>query len=225
MSTELLGAKVDAIGRVIFSPEPAARRILFEAVYETPVGKEFLQYRNLTSVARVAEILEAKFLEKGRDILVDDCVNVIRDLIATKDPALFPADEPEPESVDARERNADGRFKSEFQIFSETHSSANCANRAKVDAEYRTWRQSQYRAEGLQEGAYRLAGTPTTEGTLQHRSSVPNDQVADFARVYKSVPSERLRARAGRITLDTEHSYTPQEYELLVGLASSAGLI
>ena len=70
---------------------------------------------------------------------------MIRDLIATRDPAIF---RPEPDSaeevVDTRERNANGQFKSEFQTWSETHSSAECTERARQDSAYRSWRQDQY---------------------------------------------------------------------------------
>jgi hypothetical protein len=224
MSVDLLGAAVDTVGRVIFSPEPNARKIFFNLVFATPDGAEFVKLSSPAAMARLAEVLEAKFLSKNRNILVDDAAKVIRDLIATRDPALFPPEPEAEEVVDTRERDAAGRFKSEFQIFSETHSSADCANRAKVDSAYREWRQSQYRAEGLQEGAYRFAGAPLVEGTVENPvRRFASSVVADFAKVYRSVPSQRLRARDGQIRLDETHVYSPEDFELLVSQAVADG--
>jgi hypothetical protein len=219
MGIELLGAKVDSVGRLIYSDEPAARKIFFEAVYETPAGKEFLQYRNPASIARLAEILQEKFLDRGRDILVEDAAAVIRDLIATRDPALFPAEEPEAEVVDDRLRNQDGTFKSEFQDWSEKHGASECAERARVDREYAEWRRQQYSVQGLQDGLP-LAGVAERPAMSDERASL-----SDFVSAYNAASAHNLRPRGGFVTLDPTHRYAAAEFTNLVTRSAKLGLI
>ena len=220
MSTELLGAKVDSVGRLIYSGEPGARKIFFEAVYETTTGKEFLRYRNPASIARLAEILQNKFLDKGRDILVDDAVAVIRDLLAVRDPAVIPpSPEPTAEVVDDRPRNPDGKFKSDFQVWSEEHSASDCASRTKVDKDYAAWRRQQYQVQGIQDGLP-LAGLPERNAMQDERESL-----ADFIAAYNASSSQNLRPKGGFVTLDPTHRYTAEEFTRLVTRSAKLGLI
>ncbi len=220
MSTELLGVSVNDVGNPILPVNnPAGEKAFYKLFFQTEVGKKLLPLLTEAVNDRVLEITNAKQAQ-GREITLDYLSQIIEDLLAIKDPSLFPADEPEPESVDTRERNADGRFKSEFQTFSETHSSADCANRAKVDAEYRTWRQSQYRAEGLQEGAYRLAGTPERSAMSDERASL-----SDFVAAYNRAPSQNLRPKGGFVILDVDHKYAAAEFTNLVTRSAKLGLI
>jgi hypothetical protein len=218
---QVLGAKVDDIGRIIFSPEPDARKIFFEAVYETPVGQEFLKHRNPKSISRLAGVLEEKFLNRGRDILVEDAVAVIRDLLTTMDPAVIPPPfTPPPTAAETRERNPDGTFKSEFQVFSEQHSSFDCSERAKIEADYASWRHLQYRVDGLQQGEFTIAGLPERAAMADER-----EQYADFVNAYNAAPSQNIRPRGGHVVLDENHKYTAQEFQQLVTRAARLGLI
>jgi len=74
MPVDLFGAKVDEAGRVIFSPEPTARKIFFELVFERPECAEFVQHRSTAAMMRLADVLEVKFLNKQLDISVDNAV-------------------------------------------------------------------------------------------------------------------------------------------------------
>jgi hypothetical protein len=222
MSVDLLGAKVDGVGRVIFDADPIARKIFFNLVYETTEGAEFLKQLSPTAIARLAESLEAKFILKNRNVLVEDAVRVIRDLLVTKDPALFPPQpEPATPATDDRPRNADGTFKSEYQTWSENHSSAECAERARQDsAGYGEWRRSQFQAQGLQPGTFTLAGLPERPAMDDERRDL-----ADFVRAYNAAPAQSTRPRGGFVVLDEAHHYTAAEFEQLLSRASRVGLI
>lgn len=229
MSTEIFGVITNDVGVPVLPVDNPAGEAAFYKMFlnETPAGKKLRPLLNDKINNRFLAIIGAKRATWRRDITLDDVSKIVEDLFITKDPVLFPtAPAPEFEAVDNRERNANGQFKSEFQIFSEQHSAFECNERAKVDATYRAWKRGQHGVEGLQEGAYRFAGAPLPEGTWDNpQRRMPREIVADFAKVYKAVPAERLRARGGRVTLDENHSYTVQDYELLVSQAAAVGLL
>jgi hypothetical protein len=224
IETELIGAKVDEVGRIIFSPEPAARKTFFEAVYATPIGKEFLGYRTPESMARLAEILQQRFLDRGRDILVDDAVAAIRDLLMTRDPSVIPL-VPEPAAVveDTRRRHADGTFKSEHEIWASDprRSMKEIRDRAQQDPQgFGAWYAEQRNTQTIQQGTLHIAGSPSRTANDADRRLL-----GDFVTLYRSVPTNQLKPRGGRIILDATHSYTPQQFEELVSEASRAGLL
>jgi hypothetical protein len=197
--------------------------MFFEAVYATPIGKEFLGYRTPESMARLAEILQQRFLDRGRDILVDDAVAAIRDLLMTRDPSVIPLLPESPVVEDTRQRHADGTFKSEHEIWASDpqRSMTQIRLRAQQDPQgFGAWFVEQRVAQTIQPGSLTIAGSPSRTANDADRR-----QLGDFVTLYRSVPTNQLRPRGGRITLDATHSYTPQQFEELVSEASRAGLL
>jgi hypothetical protein len=216
-----LGAAINDAGQIIFSPEPVKRKAFFDAVYADPIGAEFLKYRTPKSMARLTEILTNKFLDKGRDIMVDDAVSEIRNLLITHDPAVIPPPEPSAVVADTRARHADGTFKSEFETWASdpNRSMREIRSRAEREPAFREWFHSAITAQTIQDGSLRVAGAASRTPTM-----ADHQLLGEFARLYRITPSSQLKPQSGFIKLGDRH-YTPQEFETLISQAATAGLI
>jgi hypothetical protein len=166
MSTELLGAKVNDAGELIFDAEPKARKAFFAEFYRTPEGREFLKYRTPESIDRVIEVIERLYAGDA-DITIDKFRRAVRMLIDVKDPAVIPTEELPTEDVRPRDPQT-GRFLSEYEVWAgdPTRSMDQIRSRANSDPNgFGKWFRDQYRQQIQQEGAYKIAGAPERQPT------------------------------------------------------------
>src|SRR5580704_921522 len=119
MPVELAGVRVNDLGQPILpADDPAARKQFFKLFLDTPTGRKFAPYATAQAITRIEEVIK-RTLGDNQEITVEQLGSIVERLLAVRDPAVIP---PEPEPVvviiDDRPRDAQGRFLSEFEVWS-----------------------------------------------------------------------------------------------------------
>lgn len=223
MATEILGLKVNEVGEVILPTDnPEGRKAFFAEFFKTPIGKRLALFGVTSETeARVSDILGKRFGD--REVTLNQFGALVEQLIAVRDPAVVPPEEPESASVvDNRPRDPQGRFLSEFEIWASDPSRSMKEVRARADREpaFRDWFHSATVAQTIQDNGLRIAGAPKRAATDADRHLL-----GEFARLYRLTPSAKLKPLSGVITLDETHRYSVQEFQRLIDQASSVGLL
>lgn len=222
MTIEVLGLKVDDLGRIILPIDnPKAREAFFKEFFQTPTGKKLASFGVTPETEnRVSEILEKRFGD--REVTLDQFSAVVEQLISVRDPAVVPPEEPEPGTVVDRPRDQQGRFLSEFETWAtDPHRGMKeIRDRAEREPAFREWFHSATVAQTLQDGGLRVAGTPKRAATDADRQLL-----GEFVRLYQITPSARLKPMSGVITLDQDHRYSIAEFQKLIEQASAVGLL
>jgi hypothetical protein len=227
MPTEFLKLKVNDFGQVILpASDPEGRKAFFVEFFQTPIGKRFASFEvTYETENRISEIMEKRFGD--HEVTLDQFCAMVEQLIAVRDPAVVPPEEPEPVAVAAdRPRDGQGRFLSEFEIWASDPSRSMKAIRSRAQEDpdgFGAWFRYQTVAQTLQPGSLVIAGAPTRPAT-QADISV-GSLLNDFLKAYHAASADRLKPRGGRITLDATHSYLPADFERLLSQASQAGLL
>ncbi len=222
MTIEVLGLKVDDLGRIILPIDnPKAREAFFKEFFQTPTGKKLASFGVTPETEnRVSEILEKRFGD--REVTLDELSAVVEQLISVRDPAVVPP-EPEPVIVETnRPRDPQGRFLSEFETWATDpqRSMKEIRARAESQPDFRAWFHSATVSQTLQDGGLRVAGTPKRAATDADRNLL-----GEFVRLYQITPSARLKPMGGVITLDQAHRYSIAEFQKLIEQASAVGLL
>ena len=226
-STTLLGARVNSSGQIIFSEAPKERDAFLAAFRDEPAGQELETHietkeDRVRIYTRIGEILEMMDKQAGTDVEVTlpTFCSIVRLLIDTRDPAIFP---PEVAAApDTRPRNTDGTFKSEFHVFADTHSMNEIRARANSDRAFGDWFRGQVQAQIITPGVFKIAGAPPERSTtLADRTTL-----GSFARAYSATSIDAIRRPiGGYITLVDGSRFTVAEFNQLVTECGRVGLI
>jgi len=224
----------DPQGRPVYAEVLSAEEIA-EQLKVTPEWQEFKDRFDM-SVESNHTLLGWLYAEKlGDDPGVDDYRQLIRTVLAaggvvTVNGTTYEFElrrqEPEPIPEPEVRKDKNGRPLSESQLrwseyrqFSETHSSEECKNRAKVDAEYASFRRTNFEREAQQ--------TPSTQfqiaGQALMTESKPKitPELVTWSEEYRRTPMEKVRQLRSPLLNPLGHKDYTQKLES----ALAAGLV
>jgi hypothetical protein len=222
MSSTIAGFVLNDVGVPILAGDPASRKAFFRLFFDTEIRKKFVPYVTPQAQGRLEQVLAKRFGDDP-EITIAQLSNVVEQLLAIRDPSVVPPElEPAETVVDDRARDSQGQFLSEFDVWANDphRSMKEIRTRADREPDFGAWFRAMAVSQTFQDGGLRIAGAPTRTAT-----EADFQVLGEFVKLYQSVPSDQLKPRGGRITLDAGHSYTAQQFEELVSRASEVGLL
>lgn len=200
MSAAINGFDVDS-GERVFDPSPGkeeANEAFRSDLFETP---EWVELRSKFDLESGMDVVNAVIDTVPAPKILSRVQSIIRKVVLagglTRYGSLTPRTVAEPEREYEPERDSRGHVLGEpqkkwreYRQFSETHSSDECRNRARVDSDYASFRRLNFEREA--------AETPRTKFPLAGQSPVKEKpavtpELIAWAQEYRKTPVEKVR--------------------------------
>jgi hypothetical protein len=138
MAVDFMGGKLDRFGHLLFvRDDPQAKQVFIDSFYDddTHDGNVSKHFPTIESLNRVFQLLHK--WHPGEEITLPKFCKAAKFLVDVRDPGVFGEPEVESEPEPERPRNAEGRYKSEFEQFSDSHSMVEIRRRAASESSVR----------------------------------------------------------------------------------------
>jgi hypothetical protein len=196
--------------------DPLAAREFCKDFLAIPAGKKFLQIVDSTNAQQAwDEIVIAKFRKiYGNDpIVFGDLLNFVNDLLLS---GALRAPEPEPE----KQLSPSQQKWSEYRIFSEEHSMAECKARAPQDPGYREFVSKNLEREAVNRASKMVNLNANRTATTQFVSA----ELERFVEDYRSMPMDKVRKLSNAGT-DPDGKHAADHFNALLNKAIELGQI
>jgi hypothetical protein len=233
MSGTIGGFDVDS-GERIFNPEPgneASNEAFRSDLFETP---EWVELRFKFDLESGMEIVNAVIDSVPNPKLLSRVQSIIRKVVLagglTRFGNVTPINVAEPElKVEPEQVPVDrnGRPLSASQIawgemarWSQQASSQDIRERRRTDPAFASFYRLNIERETRQTEStqFALAGLPTAQSTA-------SEKLQHFAKLYRELPTDRLKPRGGYIVLSDEFRLTKSQFDNFVSEATNAGIL
>jgi hypothetical protein len=199
--------------------EDAANNDRFAAAFfETPVGQE-IKKAGLKTTANVYEIVGLAQQREGRvEITIPEAEAAARELFLNWD--LQPKQKKVEQPPAPKPLTASQQAWSEYRIFSETHTSAECKARARVDAGYASFVRTNLEREMGETEVGDAVVAIGTQAIRQDKTRVTQD-LREFAESYRRASTSEVK----KLSSPAMNPNGYEQYRKNIDAAIAAGLI
>jgi|HubBroStandDraft_2_1064218.scaffolds.fasta_scaffold02321_1 hypothetical protein len=193
-------------------------KIFVEEFFKTPVGKQILA-NSLKTKANMELILSTAQSRTGHaDVSLKEFEVATKQLFLAGD--LQPKREPEAQAPAPKQLSASQQAWSEFRQYTNTHSVAECKNRARVDEAYRKFLHTNLQREMNDTPVPDAVVAIGTQAVRQDKTVRINEDLRAFAIAYRTMSSAEVRKNSNILT-----NPNATEWNRKVDLAIAAGLL